>query len=347
MPSLRPPLVSVIIPACNGERYIGDTMASIGAQTRRDFEVIVVDDGSTDDTAAVLRSYRTSLEYVLQPRSGQSVARNRGAALAQGKYLAFLDHDDCWEPAYLERTVAYLEGRSDVGLVAVAARTITATGRRSRRIAGKGSAGEEYSVASLVGGDAETIINPVIRTEVFRRSGGYDPSFSQAGDSDLWLRLPFLTRMCYLAEPLLLYRLHPGNTSKNVVDNAREWLRVLDKFEAEHPQHARELAGLLAKKRALHLLRLGRDLLARSPRARNDLRDAQRSLLRSLRFDPRQPRAHLYLALSLLPGLRSLYPTWRRRELRLRETLIALRSDAGTEAERTLSPDHAGVSLRP
>lgn len=339
-------LVSVVIPAHNGERYIAETVASVLDQAHGDFEVIVVDDGSTDGTAAALAPYRSRLQYVFQPAAGQSVARNRGADLARGRYLAFLDHDDCWEPAYLARTVAYLEERSEVGLVAVAARMITATGRRSRRVRGKRSAGNEYTVASLVAGDAETVVNPVIRRSVFHRSGGYDPSFSQAGDADLWLRLPFLTRMHYLPEPLLLYRLHPGNTSKNVADNAREWLRVLDEFESEHPEQAAELAGVLAAKRALHLLRLGRDLLARS-NGRQNLREARRGLSRSLRFDPKQPRAYLYLALSRLPGLRTLYPGYRRWELRLREARLALRSEDRPAPPRSLLADHTGTSAHP
>lgn len=347
MDSTHQPLVSVIVPAYNGERYIGDTLASVFAQTLRDFEVIVVDDGSTDGTTAALAPYESNVKYVFQQRSGQSATRNHGAALARGKYLAFLDHDDCWEPTYLERTVMYLEGRSQVGLVAVAHRMITEAGKRSRRIGGKRTRGEAYSIASLVAGDAETIINPLIRNDVFRRSGGHDPSFSQVGDSDLWLRLPSLTRMHYLPEPLLLYRLHPGNTSKNVVDNAREWLRVLDKFEAAHPRHTLELAPLLKKKRALHLLRLGRELLARSPHTDEDIHEAQRALLRSLRFDPRLPRTYPYLLLSRLPGVRSLYPSLRRWELRIREARVALRAEDPPVSKHGWMADHAGESLRP
>jgi glycosyltransferase involved in cell wall biosynthesis len=102
--------VSVLIPVFNGQDYIADALTSVTTQSFSDFEVIVVDDGSTDDTAAVIAEFgHPSVRYVRQDRAGAAAARNRAADLAAGRILAFLDADDLWLPAKLERQCAALD----------------------------------------------------------------------------------------------------------------------------------------------------------------------------------------------------------------------------------------------
>lgn len=95
---MKSPRVSVIIPSFNGERLVGDAVESVLAQTQAAHEIIVINDGSTDRTAAVGRSFGARIRYVEQPNSGVSVARNHGVKLATGDFFAFLDHDDLWTP---------------------------------------------------------------------------------------------------------------------------------------------------------------------------------------------------------------------------------------------------------
>lgn len=114
--STSSPLVSVVVPVYNGERYIGEAIESALAQTCRRIEVIVIDDGSTDGTARVVAQF-PSVKYCLQPPSGTSAARNRGVELSQGRFLAFLDADDLWVEDKLARQVAVFRTSDNVDMV--------------------------------------------------------------------------------------------------------------------------------------------------------------------------------------------------------------------------------------
>ena len=111
----RQPTVSVVIPVYNGDRYLAEAITSVLDQTYKNFELIVVDDGSTDGSAEIAKSYKQAVLYTFQPNGGLSKARNTGLALARGKYIAFLDHDDLWLPHKLARQVTYLDSHPDVG----------------------------------------------------------------------------------------------------------------------------------------------------------------------------------------------------------------------------------------
>lgn len=112
----KPKLVSVIIPVFNGELYLAEALDSVFAQDYRPIEVIVVDDGSTDDTAAVARRY-SHVYYLHQPNQGPPVARNTGLSHCKGDLIAFLDADDLWVPGKLSMQVAYLEFHPEAGCV--------------------------------------------------------------------------------------------------------------------------------------------------------------------------------------------------------------------------------------
>src|SRR6267154_1483950 len=112
-----PSRVSVVIPVYNGERYLADAIQSVLDQTYQKFEVIVVDDGSTDGSARVAKRFGGAIRYVHQSNGGVSKARNTGITLAQGTYLAFLDQDDLWLPDKLAVQVAYLDSHPEVGVV--------------------------------------------------------------------------------------------------------------------------------------------------------------------------------------------------------------------------------------
>ncbi len=103
------PKVSVIIPTFNCAVYLPQAIESVLGQTWQDFELIVVDDGSTDDTCQVLAPYQNRLVYLYQENQGESSARNKGIQVAQGEYLAFLDSDDLWLATKLERQITVLE----------------------------------------------------------------------------------------------------------------------------------------------------------------------------------------------------------------------------------------------
>ena len=111
------PRVSVIIPTYNCAQFLGRTIESAFKQTYRDFEIIVVDDGSTDETKSVVTSYGTSLRYIHQPNQGASVARNVAVSQSSGEFIAYLDADDVWNPEKLARQIEYLDAHPACGFV--------------------------------------------------------------------------------------------------------------------------------------------------------------------------------------------------------------------------------------
>ena len=124
------PTVSVVIPTYNYGRYICETIDSALAQTYKPLEVIVVDDGSTDDTRERLAAYSDRIRYILQKNSGPAAARNTGIVAAQGEFVALLDSDDLWLPEKVERQVALYLREQDAGIVATQRFAIDETGQR-------------------------------------------------------------------------------------------------------------------------------------------------------------------------------------------------------------------------
>ena len=221
--------VSVVIPTYQLARYVGGAVASVLAQTRPADEVIVVDDGSTDDTQAVLARYEDRVRVIRQANAGVSQARNRGARESSGELLAFLDGDDAWEPRKLEVQLDRLAARPDV----VASFTETlfvdeATGRTTHvRYRNDPDMVATLLVAGCVIGNNSSV---VIRRQVFTDVGGYDPRMSQSADWDLWLRLAARGPFDLVSEPLVRYRVHASSMSRDVALLEADNGRVLEKF---------------------------------------------------------------------------------------------------------------------
>jgi len=112
-----PPKVSVVIPTYNNAALLRETLDGIGRQSCQDLEIIVVDDGSTDDTAEVVRRHDPNIRYAFQPNQGPAAARNRGVALAQGEFIAFCDHDDVWNERHLESLLAVFAAHPAAAMV--------------------------------------------------------------------------------------------------------------------------------------------------------------------------------------------------------------------------------------
>src|SRR5688572_22302626 len=130
-----PQTVSVVIPTYNYGRFIAVAIESILRQTRPPLEIIVVDDGSTDETASVVESFGDAVKYVRQENAGVCAARNRGAAESRGDVIAFLDSDDSWEPTALERQVPFFDQDENIGLVHCGMREFDSdTGRTIRTV---------------------------------------------------------------------------------------------------------------------------------------------------------------------------------------------------------------------
>ncbi len=241
------PTVSVIIPTYNRRVYVQEAIDSVLAQTYTDYEIIVIDDGSTDGTGETLRErYGDRIRYEWQENQGESVARNRGIALAQGEYIAFLDSDDLWLPEKLEKQVTYLEEHPEVGAVFCQAWTIDLLGQRMPVVMGTGITSGQLSLESLL--YQNTLAGPgstlAVRTDLLRRIGGFDESIRYAEDWDLGLRLRLLGDIGFLPDSLASIRIHQSNQWRlpgaEVVERSlTDHLRLLEKaFEASRKRVA-------------------------------------------------------------------------------------------------------------
>ena len=190
MSSRTEPAVSVVIPAYNAGWCIRRAVDSVLAQTFTDFELIVVNDGSTDGTAQILSSYGDALRVVSQPNGGMSCARNAGIHLARGRYIAFLDADDRWLAPKLERQVTLLDERSDLAFCAATATLEDLDGKVLGAWAcstnGTASVAEVFAAHALIAGGASSVL---ARRELVQTLGGFDETLFGAEDTDLWIRL--------------------------------------------------------------------------------------------------------------------------------------------------------------
>lgn len=227
-------LVSVIVPAYNAERYLAETLDSAVAQTLRDREILVIDDGSTDSTAAIAARYGSAVRVIPHPRNlGLAAARQTGLAEAQGAYVAFLDADDLWHPEKLARQVAVLEATDDV-LISTGVTYLDAAGTPvsvepkpwSQPLTG-------YCTAALLAHNTITASSVLARRSAVAT---YRPPrlYASCEDWALWLHTSLVGSFAHLPEPLTFYRLHAHNMSKHTRRMAESALQVLEDF-AHHP----------------------------------------------------------------------------------------------------------------
>jgi glycosyltransferase involved in cell wall biosynthesis len=209
-------LVSCIVPAYNAERYLREALDSIFAQTYRPIEVIVVDDGSTDRTAAIVAEYGQPVVYLHQPNAGHGAARNRGVEVAHGEYLAFLDADDLWHPEKLTRQVARFEVRPELDMCVTHAQNFWAPdlAEEAARFEGSNYAGP------LPGYVFPTLM---VRRAFFDRVGPLDVTLRLGDDNDWFLRAyDHGATVELLPEILFKRRIHGSNNSFRTIDDATE-----------------------------------------------------------------------------------------------------------------------------
>lgn len=207
--------VSVIVPAYNAMRFLPQTVKSALSQTWQDLELVVVDDGSSDGTAAFVEQYPDiRMKLVRQTNKGLAAARNSGIAASQGKYIALLDADDLWEPTKLEEQVARLTDRPEIGLVHTAIRYINETGDEINRVLSVKGDGDVWEKV-VVHNPVRCGSTPLIRRECFEAVGMFDPALSFSEDWEMWIRIARRYHFATIDKPLTLYRQHGANMTKS------------------------------------------------------------------------------------------------------------------------------------
>lgn len=226
---MKTPLVSVIIPAYNAVRFVTEAIDSVLTQTFQDFEILVVDDGSTDGTMKVLtEKYGDKICYLRKENGGVSRARNYAIERAQGKYVALLDADDLWMPEKLEKQVALLEANQDIGLVYTGAIKVDEKLNFKENI--EAERYDDACEALLVKMNILILSSAIIRRELVLQTKGFDPQFSTCADKEYWLRLGLLTQFAPVKDYLVKYRDVTGSMSSNPDLSKRDTLETLNKF---------------------------------------------------------------------------------------------------------------------
>jgi glycosyltransferase involved in cell wall biosynthesis len=229
--------VSVIVPVYNCERYMAEAIGSVIGQAYRPIEVIVVDDGSTDGTAALVKSLDVTIRYIYQRNRGPAAARNRGLAMARGDVIAFLDADDYWPTNKLEIQLKYLKENPGIEVV-------------MGRIQCIGMFTEAESKIRFEGPD-NTIVSVNLGSGIFRKSvfdkvGVFDESLRYFEDHDWFLRAREEgISMAILKATTLYYRLHENNTSRTKRITEPNMIHVLKKSIDRRRKQNRGVASIL------------------------------------------------------------------------------------------------------
>ena len=250
---MRPPTetirVSVIIPTYNRAWCLAEAIDAVLAQTYSDFELIVVDDGSTDDTVAILATYADKIRLFRQANQGVSAARNLGIRKARGELLAFLDSDDLWQPEKLARQVSFFDRHPE----AMICQTEEIWIRRGVRVNPK-NRHRKPSGWIFEPSLALCLVSPsavMMRKELMEEMGGFDESLPACEDYDLWLRVSLRYPIHLIDDPLVVKRGGHGDQLSGAAGLDRYRIQSLDKIltqESLAPAQTRAAITMLRKK---------------------------------------------------------------------------------------------------
>jgi glycosyltransferase involved in cell wall biosynthesis len=277
----KTPKVSVVIATYNRANFLPETIDSVLQQRFQDSELIVVDDGSTDDTRTLLESYRSRVSYLYQENQGPSAARNLGVRHARAPWIAFQDSDDLSKPDHLETLYTYANEHPKCGMVFANGAYLGGSYRKretiipqakSRRLAHDGVRLVDLFEKSVVRLQAS-----LISQEAYRAVGGHDESLRICMDLDLSFRLFMQYPVAYLDRVVFLYRRHESNAGRNEELRLTENIRVIEKLVEQFPAAERELGRRrIAERMSYRYYRLAKGRWKRGQRelARKAIREA-------------------------------------------------------------------------
>lgn len=223
----KTPLVSVVIPTFNREILIQKALGSVLAQTYPHIEIIVVDDGSTDNTRGIiLQRYGETVRYLYQENQGISKSRNTGIKNAQGDFIAFLDSDDYWVPEKTERQIALFQEHPEYGLVASCCASIRLDGRfREKNRPGKSG----WVLEGLFHANYIRTSSAIIKRECIEKVGIFDEELKECEEYDYWLRIAAKYPIGFINESLAVYVDNPSGVSTDSLIGRLYRLKVLEK----------------------------------------------------------------------------------------------------------------------
>lgn len=297
------PRVSVIIPTFNCGGFIERALRSVAAQTYRDYEIIVVDDGSTDNTRDIVANWRSALIYLYRPNHGLASARNFGIAHADGEFIAYLDADDMWYPEKLDLQVKFMDNHSECGLLHTGLAVIDENDapifhdwhKENNYKALSGHCLLDMLRSNLV--QCPTVME---RRSCYDRIGGFDERFKRVEDYLHWTQILLAGyALGYIDKPLAMYRWRHGSLSKN---NAEMMASTVEMFRILVEEHALfERVGVEAEKIVKERLSLIRQVLPYSYRQQGNMELARRHAAVLVRELPGRVESYIQYLLSCIP----------------------------------------------
>ena len=307
-PAARTSLFSVVIPTYNRAAKVVRAVESVLAQSMADYDVWVIDDGSTDDTAVVLAPYRERIHYVNQANGGVSRARNRGIQESSGRYVAILDSDDRWRPQKLAAISRAIQAHPDTGLFYSQWEVVNEAGELQWVDRSRTAGGRAYE--ALLRGDFLAASSAVMKRECLEAVGSFDPLMEPCEDWDLWLRISRRYIIELVPETLVLFE----HTQQNKeTSNTKAWLaahdRVIEKAFVSDP-NLNEKARRAVRANLAYVK--GRVCLQSSSE-----QEALGYFKQAVSLQPSLLKARLYYLVLSSPGFRQLLPPALRRRMRL------------------------------
>ena len=293
------PKLSVIIASYNHQDYIAETLESLEKQTLQDFEIILVDDGSTDKTVETAKNFPSRARIFTQENQGVVAARNRGISLAKSEYICFVDSDDVVLPDRFTKQVAALDGDPELGLVFADALIIDLNSKEIGRFS---------DVYPVVPGDtAEMLalhycftpmITVMVRTEVLKKTGPFEKP-GPISDYMKWIEIAHLSKVYYDPEPLGCWRRHPASTSKgaNKVKSYAKTRAALKRVLRKYPELQNKIGNKIAKRFSKSYFLTGFWLVADG-----NIRRARKYYCKAVKVYPRSFESWGGLILTSLPA---------------------------------------------
>jgi glycosyltransferase involved in cell wall biosynthesis len=293
------PLVSVIIPTYNRVELLRETLQSVLSQTFQDYEIIVIDDGSTDNTQTMVKNLNSDIRYFFQENQGTAPARNTGIGYASGEWLAFLDSDDLWKPQKLARQMVELKRSQnqwiycDVDLFDQKTRTVQGTYHQRILKPHHG-----WVAKKLLLGDFIPALTTLINRDVFKEVGLFNTSEWFHEDWEMWLKIASKFPISYVPESLGVYRQHQNKSqSQPLFQLISDHEGIIDRAVQFAPAVYSHYQN---KAKSVNNQRIARMMLVN-----NEFSEARKLLFKSIRLSPFQINAYFDLCFSFLGGYSS------------------------------------------